>query len=182
MIKMIRNSSKLRKKDLIHIMRIHAGENGNSWINALLLITGTVVLGCTLLLLILHIRQGTAGASDILPTAVGVTVAIFAYFGAFRMETTMAMLFLQNPAYQTELHFTISESGLHVSGCFNGKIAENFYPLTSVKSYTEQDDAVYISMMRENHKISVITLRDDGYTEGNRNELTALLAATPKAA
>ena len=179
---MIRNSSKLRKKDLVHMMRMHTGRRGSFLTNALLITAGTLVLGCTLLLLILHIRQGTAGVSDILQTAVGLTVAACAYFGAFRMETAMAVLFLRNPAYQTELHCDVSESGLHVSGCFDGKTAENFYPFTSMKYYAEQDDAVYICMMRENRGISVIALRDDGYTEGSRNELTALLAANHKAA
>lgn len=55
-----------------------------------------------------------------------------------------------------------------------GTDTESHYALNLLKGYTEQNGSLYLWLRTEN-QIKFLVLHDDGYTEGSKGELTALL-------
>ncbi|MCR5718651.1 MAG: hypothetical protein K6F80_06440 [Oscillospiraceae bacterium] len=172
---MIENKTVMRQEDIVFGLRRSMKPGVRRITNVVLVISGILVLVSSVVLVFAQQRAGHFGTAEIFRLVFGILVCGIAFVGAFAFEPVLAAVLRLFPAYKAEICYRFNADGLTVSAA--GIPQEKQIPYSSLQSCTSQNGALYLCVNAANGKAVYLCLRDDSYTQGSREVLTALLNA-----
>ena len=172
---MIVNRSVLREQDLDFINAQIRKEPKRIVLRVIALLLGLFYLFTAFLEMLKLFKWKTGGVSDVLLL---ILFCILAYLLLSRAIFLKQVSRRTSKKYQSLFAprtYTVDAEGIAASHSFEGVETQNRFAFANADCFFSREDAVVLRFRGEKKMQYYMCLRDDGYTEGTREELLALL-------
>ncbi|MBR3630212.1 MAG: hypothetical protein IKN55_07055 [Oscillospiraceae bacterium] len=172
---MIENTSQITRSDLEFIVRMSKFHPKQR--KRIITLTAIAVLGFgwAALLTVLSSMIGKWEWWVLVCIGLGTGLGIYTVLLLLIPEKLLSRKALKHPAYRSPRHIIFTEDGVEITSDRGGLETKLRVKFDKMEGYFLADGVVYVRLITEEKVLYYVCVRDDGYTQGDRHALTALL-------
>lgn len=170
---MIENTSTLNRADMKFIISQN-NHNVMQYLRRLIILAyGLFLVGFTFWLAIKH--SSFAYWTNTLMTIYGIIMGPWCIIQSVFHQQLMLKKAVKNKEFLTPRRYLVDADSMTMQTTINGAEVTNRFIISAAECFWAYSDTIYIQLRMDKKSIYYLCFHDNGYTQGNRNELLKLL-------